>query len=233
VNYDEVEDVVAPEEVKAPKKKFTNFLKRREKYDPRKAALATPASLKKTESINEIEERREALDEKPLKPPQTSRMEFSPDEPEVKERPKVDEDKSPKPFLKRRSQAIKPQKVNWKRAPKIDCWVSESAPKPKPRPRFSQLPSSRPAKQVPKLKEFGELRIMHVDELEAHFNEFLANHESVNAFFSRPGRQETTRVPQFKPPSYFITHFTEDIYQETLDALEQHFDFLCNEEVFA
>jgi hypothetical protein len=233
INYDEVEDS-APEQSKAPKKTFSNFLKRKEKYDPRKAALAAASKPKQPDLINEIEERREsASDERPIKPVATAApFELSQAEPEIQqEKPRVDEDKSPKPFLKRKSQAIKAQKVNWKVTPRIDCWVSESSTKTKAKPRISQVPKARTPKQAVRGKEVS--RIMHVDELEGILNGLCAEHETAYEFFSRPERMKETLVPQFQTFSYFITDFTEDIYQETLEALEQHFDFLCNEEVFA
>jgi hypothetical protein len=233
INYDEVEDF-APEQSKAPKKTFSNFLKRKEKYDPRKAALTAASKPKQPDIINEMEERREsAFDERPIKPVAIP-LELSQAEPELQqEKPRVDEDKSPKPFLKRKSQAIKAQKVNWKVTPRIDCWVSEANTKPKAKPRISQVPSARTSKQAARGKEVSQGRIMHVDELEGIFNGLSAEHETAYEFFSRPERMKETLVPQFQTFSYFITDFTEDIYQETLEALEQHFDFLCNEEVFA
>ena len=37
-------------------------------------------------------------------------------------------------------------------------------------------------------------------------------------------------IPQFCSESFFITHYTNDIYSDMLEVLESHYTFLCDED---
>ena len=64
--------------------------------------------------------------------------------------------------------------------------------------------------------------------LEKTFNELEEAHISIDVHLQ--SREMNSVIPQFSNTSYFITHYTEDIYYETIDALENHYTYLCSEE---
>lgn len=68
-----------------------------------------------------------------------------------------------------------------------------------------------------------------IQDLEDIFNEILMGHISPNHYFLNRNEKNTS-IPQFNEDSYFITHYSDDIYQDTLKVLDDHYQYLCNEE---
>lgn len=130
-----------------PKKKFTNFLKRNktQKYDPRQSAKQNKYDPKKfknlkssinndqgqqPEEAQDIEQEETQykfdLNQTPTRTPTKT--------PELTESDYTAEDMSEtnKPirtFLKRKSQAVKAQKLNWNVTSRINCWTSKDSPR--------------------------------------------------------------------------------------------------------
>ena len=90
-----------------PKKKFTNFLKRK----TQKPQICEEKSVNATECLKE-----KITDNIPEK-------NFENQEELMQDEKKYEG--KPKEFLKRKSQSIKPKKVQWKVEKKIECWVSK------------------------------------------------------------------------------------------------------------
>lgn len=218
----------------APAKVHTvGFFKRTEMKQPRAS------------EANEKEEGRE-------RSPHSERAEEQPGDMEEE---RQEDDRPPQPFLKRRSQAVVAQKLKWKGQHRIDCWGGQAKTFPKPAvPKPSKKPHSKPVKQLPKKSptlparpqpfDLGGIVLsplrnsgkqgegQPIEQLEQAFQTIERAHVYVSGYFQRA--QTDTRIPQFLPDSYFMTHYTEEIYavssrQETLETLESHYNSLCSE----
>ena len=227
-DYSSMTDSTAPAKVVHT----VGFFKRTETRQPR------------TSEANEKEEGRE-------RSPHSERAE---DQPGDMEEERQEDDRPPQPFLKRRSQAVVAQKLKWKTQHRIDCWGGQAKPIPKPSaPKPAKKPLSKPLKSLPKkapapprpqpfdlggiilspLRSSGKQgEGQPIEQLEQAFQAIEHAHVYVSGYFQRP--QTATRVPQFLPDSYFVTHYTEEIYavsarQETLETLESHYNSLCSE----
>ncbi len=140
-----------------PKKKFTNFLKRNttQKYDPRQSAKQNkydPKKLKNLKSSINNDQRQQpeeaqdieqeetqykfdfnqTLSRTPTKTPELTRTPTK--TPELTESDYTAEDMSEtnrpiRSFLKRKSQAVKTQKLNWNVTSRINCWTSKDSPR--------------------------------------------------------------------------------------------------------
>ena len=169
-----------------------------------------------------------------------------------------EDDKQVQPFLKRRSRAVEAQRLAWTTRSRVDCWGPKKVLPKSASAKQLRLPSS-PTRKVktpknsgkrspsasPRVKPFGlatfDLSPMRkskltdckpVDQLEKVFAEIERKHVFVSAYFERSDLH--TKIPHFRPDSYFVTHYTEDIYpvsarQETLETLETHYNYLCSE----
>lgn len=188
--------------------------------------------------------------------PPTGRESSQSDEEVHQEKPEA-EPKAPFPFLKRKSQVVQPSKFKPKAQPRTDCWTKSkkkkkgSPTKSPSMPLLLNLP--QPESQEPfEPPSFEPLQICISSEededfnqrstpdlpddpieprvlaLEKTFNELEEAHISIDVHLLT--REKDSVIPQFTTNSYFITHYTEDIYYETIDALENHYTFLCSEE---
>jgi len=195
-------------ETPRPKRKFSNFLRK----------STRTASVKPQTPESDFEE------EKPLEAlPVPATLEA--DEAQQSE----DTNKAIRPYLKRKSQTMKAQKLKWKVTRKIDCWVDRGQKQPfeESRPDISSdvLP------ETPKREPAPAQRPMTVEALEAVFDTLLRSHTDAHAYFKRPERRDkSTFLPQFQQFSYFVAHFTEDIFRDTFGALERHYKLLCRED---
>ncbi|CAG9332612.1 unnamed protein product [Blepharisma stoltei] len=134
---------------------------------------------------------------------------------------KRQEEARAKTFLKRKSQSIKPQKLEWKVERKIDCWVSKDVLIKKKTPQSRNLGR----------KSIEDRRLLTLEELEDIFNDMIQTSTDTLAFLKKPERcLVKTRIPQIRYYSMFVTHYKEDNYQELLDALQQHYSYLCNDQ---
>jgi len=204
----------------------------------------------KREEKSEDEETRE-------KSPHSDPVEESSGPGDIEEQ-RQEDDRPPQPFLKRRSQAVQAQKINWNVPSRIDCWGQKKTitrPKKSPAP-VSASPKAQKSQlklpagfgmasdSSPRVKPFALAAFdlspvrksklqdtLPVEQLETAFGDMERGHVFVAEFFRRT---ERTALPQFQPDSYFVTHYTEDIYpvssrQETLETLERHYTALCSE----
>ena len=145
------------------------------------------------------------------------------------EEARQEDDRAPQPFLKRRSQAVQAQKLSWNVRSRIDCWGQkktvqrkkspvQSSPKVESRYQV-KLPESPTS---PRVKPFAfaaldlspvrksKLEVSWpVEQLEEVFHEIEKTHVPISKFFKR---NEGTSLPQFQPDSYFVTHYTDEIY---------------------
>lgn len=202
----------------------------------------------KKEEKSEDEEARE-------KSPHSDPVEESSGPGDIEEQ-RQEDDRPPQPFLKRRSQAVQAQKINWNVTSRIDCWGQKKAvtrPKKSPAsPKARRSPLKLPqgfafapeSPSSPRVKPFSLAAFdlspvrksklqdtLPVEQLETAFRDMERRHVFVAEFFKR---DEQTALPQFQPNSYFVTHYTEEIYpvrhrQETLETLERHYTALCSE----
>lgn len=198
-------------ETPRPQRKFSNFL--------RKSTRTASSKPQNPESDFEEEKPLEAL-------PVPAALEA--EEAQQSE----DTNKAIRPYLKRKSQTMKAQKLKWKVTRKIDCWVDrgqkQSLEESRSRPEIS---SSDVLPETPTREAVSMQRPMTVDALEAVFDTLLRSHTDAHAYFKRPERRDkSTFLPQFQQFSYFVAHFTEDIFRDTFVALERHYKLLCRED---
>ena len=209
VDYSAINDSAAP--VKAVQR--VGFFKRNETKQPRPS------------ETNEKEEGREHS-------PHSERAEEQPGDMEEE---RQEDDRPPQPFLKRRSQAVQFQKLKWKGQRRIDCWGEQSKPTPKPvlpkpalpkskKPPPKALPKKSPAAVSPRAQPFDlgglvltplrnsgkQVESQPIEQLEKAFEDIEHAHVYVSGYFNRV--EAGTRIPQFQPDSYFVTHYTEEIY---------------------
>ncbi|CAG9322867.1 unnamed protein product [Blepharisma stoltei] len=257
VTYNQIaeqgEDAIESMTETKPVKKFSNFLKRGEKkkYDPLKKAKEN----KNRKSI-EAKKEEEKVEEKPIE----EKVEEKPIEEKTIEAPKVNEKRTrgrkkspeapikgldneeiekkieedvnnvedpedtkrnttPHSYLKRKSQTYKPAtKVEWKVQKRIDCWGSPNVNEHIEKKKKPIVPSIQLEKQgIP------------IEDLESIFSGIARNHINPNYFFKNREVKDTI-IPQFNENSYFITHYSDDIYQDTLKVLDDHYQYLCNED---
>lgn len=252
VDYSQIEDEIDSSSQQRPAPH--EFLKRSGKVTPLRRGKTQDTKRPKREEKSEDEETRE-------KSPHSDRVEENVDSGDIEEQ-REEDDRPPQPFLKRRSQAVQAQKLSWKVRSRIDCWGQKKAvirqkklpapltgTSPKHRksplrlpPGFGMAPESPSS---PRVKPFSLAAFdlspvrksklqdtLPVEQLEAAFGDMERRHVFVREFFRRT---EHTALPQFQPDSYFVTHYTEEIYpvrarQETLETLERHYTSLCSEE---
>ena len=194
-------------ETPKPKKKFSNFLRK-----------SSRISTAKTQNMESDPEEDKPIESIPV-----------PASLEIDESQQIESSmKSIKPYLKRKSQSIKPKKVKWNVTKRIDCWVERAQKTVEEQKRKQEVMQDLP--ETPK-REQAVQRPLDVDALEAVFADLLRSHTDSHAYFKRPGRRDkSTFLPQFQQFSYFITHFTEDIFRDTFVALERHYKLLCRED---
>ena len=248
----EMEEVL---EVEKPKSTFKNFLRRGQntKYNPKDGVGKTKTSNIHEEVPpnarvpNEFEDSMEQV----LIPPLKLGKSFKKPEALVRQSEESEENdevlseldikEPPKQihnFLKRKSQSYKPAKLEWKVKTRINCWGESLATEPKKKIGKKVLTSQTVQKsqivqgnQIHYKEQIRQISFSRVKELENIFSQLIKKHESVNEHFGVATRtQIDSSIPQFVPYSCFITHFTDDIYQETFEALQTHYLYLCNEE---
>ena len=226
-------------DIENSKKKFTNFLRRGQntKYNPK--PIAVQPKPPPSEDDNQIKVPNEFSDSEisspkeqiPIKKGKIGRYSEDSEEIDDVQIENINKEQS-KPihnFLKRKSQSYKPTKLEWKAKTRVNCWGETITPEPKPKPK-----SKKKAKQVPKINKISQINQIsfnRVQELENIFSQLSIKHIDVNEHFGEPSRtQIDSSIPQFLPDSFFITQFTDDMYQETFEALQAHYLILCNEE---
>ena len=194
-----------------PKRKFSNFL--------RKTTRVSSAKPQNPECDFEEEKPLESL-------PVPAALEAE-DSQQAEE-----SNKAIRPYLKRKSQTMKTQKLKWKVTRKIDCWVDRGQKQVSEEPKSrAEVSTSDCFPETPKREPLPIQRPLTVDELEAAFSTLLRSHTDAHAYFKRPERRDqSTFLPQFQQFSYFVAHFTEDIFRDTFVALEQHYKLLCRED---
>jgi IQ calmodulin-binding motif len=220
VNIDDLEIL----EIEAPKKTFTNFLRRGQntKYNP-KAVPAKPKPPPEETTLEAEKETSEVIEPKttvrPLKEVRYAKTQESEENDEIPSEPdSKDLSKPVHNFLKRKSQTYKPAKVEWKAKTRVNCWGESINPEPK--------------KKAAKKPQTSQISFIRVQELENIFFQLSRKYVSVKAHFGVNARTNTdSQIPQFLPTSLFVTHFTDDMYQETFEALQARYLCLCNEEV--
>ena len=251
------EEALEVMEVEKPKTVFKNFLRRGQnsKYNPKDAEGKNKAGNVEEEISSsargpcEFEESMERVPipvqkvGKGLRKPQAPERERESEESEENDEVLSDlESKEPaKPihnFLKRKSQTYKPAKLEWKAKPRINCWGESLAPEPKKK-AVKKIQTSQVVQksqviqgnQIHYKEQIRHITFSRVKELEAIFSQLIKKHVTVNEHFAVATRtQIDSDIPQFLPHSCFITHFTDDMYQETFEALQTHYLYLCNEE---
>ena len=120
----------------------------------------------------------------------------------------------PKEFLKRKSQSIKPKKLQWNVKRKIDCWVSKDIYNKK---NLKAPPTTQ--------KDF-----FCIEELENIFEQSLRNFVDTSTYLKKFDRiSAKTKIPQFKHCSEFLFGVKEENYYEILEDLESHYLRLCTQ----
>lgn len=187
-----------------PKKVFTNFLKRK----TQRISILKENSEKSVNAREETKEKVEVED---------NTENINDNLWEIQEETMQDEKKAegkPKEFLRRKSQAVKPKKVQWKVQKKIDCWVSKEI-----------YTKKQKKQQIGKEKEF-----LSTEELEILFEQALNNYVDTASYLKKFERvANKSKIPQFKNCSEFLFEFKEDNYYEMLEELESHYLQLCHQ----
>jgi hypothetical protein len=186
-----------------PKKIFRNFLKRKTK--------TVQINENNEKTVNATEEIKEQF-ENPLKTKEKYDKLEDIDEEAMQEEKKIEG--KPKEFLKRKSQSIKPKKLQWNVKKKIDCWVSK------------EVYMKKPVKLQPAVqKDF-----FSIEELETIFEESLRNFVDTSSYLKKFERVAAkTRIPQFRNCSDFLFGVKEENYYEILEELESHYLRLCTQ----
>lgn len=189
-----------------PKKIFRNFLKRKSK------TVTVPENLEKT--VNATEEIKEKQEGNLRKEKNIMSQEHLEDI----EEENMPEDKKfegkPKEFLKRKSQSIKPKKLQWNVKRKIDCWVSKDVYIKKPQ----------------KIVNVAQKEFFNIEELETIFEESLRNFVDTSVYLKKFERiAAKTKIPQFRNCSDFLFGVKEENYYEILEELESHYLHLCTQ----
>ena len=180
-------------QVEAPSPKFNNFLK------------------KTRPMVNKIQEKKNVERELIIKEeiPLENLEEIRSDEPR---------NLKPKQFLKRKSQAVKPQKLEWKVTKRIDCWL--------PKEKFpKQKDASFEIRQMIPRGSFLTLK-----DLEVEFQKDLENYQNLAEFFDR-SEKALSKVPQLSDISHCVIKYSDEKYQQQIEELEKHYNYLCSEEV--
>ena len=120
-------------------------------------------------------------------------------------------------FLKRKSQTYKPTKLEWKAKSRINCW--------------GEANSIEPKKKIIKKQIINQISFNRVQELES-INAYISKkHITVDEYFGDQSRTHTySKISQFTPDSFFITHFNNDMYHEIFEIYQNHYLKLCNED---
>lgn len=198
MTYENILDCSEEAEIK-PKRKFTNFLKRKKKNSEEKNTNEVEA-VKETESFRE-------------------NIEFNLEHQEETMQDEKKFEGKPKEFLKRKSRSIKPKKIQWKVQKKIDCWVSKDVYLKKNLKNKEIVEEKYEEKEGMDIEEleriFEEVLGTYVDTAM-----YLKRFERVNC---------RTKIPQFKSCSDFLLMHNEENYYDVLEALEGHYLQLCSE----
>lgn len=226
-----------------PVKKF-NFLKRnKERYNPRSSSLNSPK--KDIKKLTESKEYKE-LSKEVTQEDSNEQYETHHDEEPKNE---LTTEKKTFNFLKRRSQKMQPQKINWKVAKKIDCWGSKTLTEPR---RYLRNSLERPASTEPVQNAFFKVDFVRpklkkrptfisrsgvafktLEELNHIFKSISDDFKPVLQFFSRESRlDESTEIPQITQFSRFIANISEYNIQKVSRDLEQKYLQLCSEDKF-
>jgi hypothetical protein len=193
--YDEILEEFPVQIEDKPKKVFTNFLKRKSYKNNEKSVNAQEAVKEKVEITESVLEK---IDE---------------NEEETMHDEKNQENK-PKEFLKRKSQSIKPKKVQWKVEKKIDCWVSKDIYMKKPPKRISEK----------------EKNYLSIEELEEIFDNVIQNYTDTSTYLKKFERIACkTKIPQFKTCCEFLLVYREDTYYQMLEKMESRYLQLCSQ----
>lgn len=125
----------------------------------------------------------------------------------------------PKEFLKRKSKAIKPQKVEWKVARRIDCWLPKENIKKKEIGYDMQGTMPR-----------GDF--LRLGDIEKEFQNDLSSWTSLEVFFDREVGEES-KVPQLDIDSKCLKMYMDGNYTMYIEELESHYTYLCSEDVLS
>ena len=200
VSYEHIASEIVEEMEVKPKRVFTNFLKRK----TRKGRENEEKVGNELEGIKERGEEREAEKERI----------YDNQEETMQEERRYDG--KPKEFLKRKSQTIKPKKVQWKVEKKIDCWVSKDIYLKKNQKLVTDIEKDKEA--------------LDIEELENIFQEVLSKYIDTSAYLKKFERVTLkTKIPQFKSCSDILLMHNEETYYEMLEKLEEHYLQLCSE----
>lgn len=210
INYNEVPsetDAVQP----PPKRVFRNFLKRKSKTvniqeNYEKSVNATEESKEKYENTSRIREKFNNIDLVIQEQIEDIEEENMPEDRKFESKPKE--------FLKRKSQSIKPKKLQWNVKKKIDCWVSKEVYLKKPQKTVNTV----------------QRDYFSIEELESIFEESLRNFVDTSSYLKKFERiAAKTRIPQFRNCSDFLFGVKEENYYEILEELESHYLHLCTQ----
>ena len=140
--------------------------------------------------------------------------------PENLEEDRQDEPRNikPKDFLKRKSRAVRPQKLEWKVTKRIDCWL--------PREKYpKQKENNIEIRQMIPRGNFMSLR-----DIEGEFQKDLNSFQRLDEFFLR-GESGESKVPQLDGESQYVQEYSDEMYQKIIEELEKHYNYLCSEDV--
>ena len=154
--------------------------------------------------LNELQKATQKTQKAPPKEVQKALQETQLETPEEKDTsfPKA----PPKTYLKRRTQHVKPQKLEWKAQSRIDCW------NPRTSPKSDQTKNSK----------------THLlNKIEAVFSQLKSSHCSSSEFFSK--RKNFTAIPQLSSKSKFILKVSESHNYNDVRMLENYYKVLCED----
>lgn len=125
----------------------------------------------------------------------------------------------PKEFLKRKSKAIKPQKIEWNVARRIDCWL--------PKEKFKKKEISYEIQRAMPRGDF-----LRLEDIEKEFQDDLSGWISLELFFDRETKGES-KIPQLDMDSKCLRLYMESNYTMYIEELESHYTYLCSEDVLS
>ena len=195
------------------------------KYDPKKA-LNKPLLEDEQEEKDLSEPVSQNIEKKVgFKDFQKIKYSQEAEESDYSESEPKDQNKPTFNFLKRKSQTYKPTKLEWKAKTRINCWGETVTPEVK------KKVIKKPKIENFKSNQISTISFTRILELEGIFSQLSNRFVSVSAHFGVPERMiNKSKIPQFQPFSDFVTRFKHDMYQDTFEALQTHYLYLCNEE---
>lgn len=127
-----------------------------------------------------------------------------------------------------RPKTSKPKKLEPKTKKKVPAKVDSRSVTPNPS-MPNKAPPEEPVYAEPEEQLPTEGNVLKTEMLETIFNVLNADHIPVIEYLASRSNTDSA-IPQFHGRSFFVTHFTEDIYADTLEALENHYNYLCSED---